>query len=185
MFENGVRIDIMKQTQLNETNGKLVDITINKLDDTQWLLENRKDYYPEGNYNNKAYLPLSLVGPDAPPIIPQSNYTIYTDFMDALPYALFYARSEPVLQIQYRDYNYLLTNNDEHFYDIPLNNGIPVIRGMRSIEFNTTYNAINQQGIKHYKYRLYTGTTRGEKGGLVDESEDIYSSDIVWSYKGF
>lgn len=179
VFENGVRIDIMKQTQLNETNGKLVDITINKLDDTQWLLENRRDYYPEGNYNNKAYLPLSLVGPDAPPIIPQSNYTIYTDFMDALPYALFYARSEPALQLQYRDFNFKDTSD---FVDIEEGR---TIRGVRSIQFNTYYNANDGQGIKYYKYTLYNATVRGTKGNIIDQSEDIYSSELVWVYRGF
>lgn len=86
VFENGARIDIVKKTQT--VNGEVIDITFNKLDNTQWLLEG-------------THLTYSGSIPTYP--IPQTDYKVYTDFSDTSPYNLFYARKEPTITLQYRN----------------------------------------------------------------------------------
>jgi hypothetical protein len=40
-----------------------------------------------------------------PPIAPQTDYKVYTDFMDSMPFNIFYARTAPKMEIEYRDLN--------------------------------------------------------------------------------
>lgn len=86
VFENGARINIKKKTKT--VNGEVIDITINKLDNTQWLLE-----------GNSSTLPSS----GTVPTICQTDYKVYTDFSDTSPYNLFYARKAPTITLQYRN----------------------------------------------------------------------------------
>ena len=57
--------------------------------------------------------------------------------------------------------------------------GIP----LRNIGFNTIFNADDQQGLKYYRYSIYA--YNGQKKELISKSEDIYSSELVWQYRGF
>jgi hypothetical protein len=90
VFDDGTRIDIKKQYWTN--NDVEVDITFDKLDNTQWLLTT-----DSGEKNESGQIPSVVSG--TPPVIPQTNYKVYTDFMDSMPYNLFYARNTPVLTI--------------------------------------------------------------------------------------
>ena len=110
VFNNGTRLDIVKTIDDNGTIKNTInldtgefnfndetlktffdkkDITIDKLDNTQWLL---KYLYNENS--------------GEVPIIPKSTYTVYTDFMDSAPYCVFYARQEPKPSIMYKNTNF-------------------------------------------------------------------------------
>lgn len=110
VFENGARIDIKKQTR--EINGEIVDITFNKLDNTQWMIEGTWEL----NHNQGYFGTI----PEWP--IPQTDYKIYTDFSDTTPYNIFYARKEPNIILQYRNawqeiIQGIYKANENAFYD--------------------------------------------------------------------
>lgn len=94
VFENGVRIDIKKQSYY--VDDREIDVTFNKLDNTQWLIEScSKATTPIG--------PEAIPAGSAPPIIPQSDYVVYTDFSDSAPNSLIYCRKAPNIILQYRN----------------------------------------------------------------------------------
>ena len=162
VFENGVRLDINQVMNKNDyVPNKTVDATFDKLDNTQWLLR--------GNLT-RGDSTFETV-----PIIPKTNYTVYTDFMDAMPNAIVYARQTPVLTMQYKD----LMDFDSGFQNINID---PV--PWRDIEFQTIWDSSDRVLVKVYKYYLYAITPYGQED-LIVESDDIYDSDLVWSFKGF
>lgn len=167
--KDGIRIDIRKQYWNN--NGVEVDITFDKLDNTQWLLTT-----DSGGKNISSQVP-SVVGNKTPPIIPQTDYKVYTDFMDSAPYNLFYARKTPLLTIQCRNYN-SKNKEDESYKDIK-NYSSGNYYSYREIEFNTVLSNA-QQEVKYYYYILYD-----EDNNIINKSDEIYSSEIVWYYRGF
>lgn len=270
VFGDGTRIDIAKQYWTNNDGDYpvKVDITFDQLDNTQWLLTTDS----EGK-NESGQVP-SVVGNKTPPIIPQTDYKVYTDFMDSMPFNIFYARNTPDLKIQYRDLNkqeklekdgeedepftyfnglefkedlerffledeeyktmtleyinsddyptclkedYLpsIANTDyynsvlemvgsynaelvakyqiapssireeeieveiellyEHYNAV----GIP----LRNIQFYTEFTAPHGQGIKYYHYYLYAYKDQAPE--LIAQSDDIYNTDLLWSYRGF
>lgn len=276
VFDNGTRVDIKKQYWINEIKDKdgkttkkiEVDITFDKLDNTQWLLTT-----DSGGLNESGQVPTVVSG--IPPIIPQTDYKVYTDFMDSMPFNIFYARTAPVLEIQYRDLNkqekvekegeedepfvyfdgtrfeenlrqffledrkyktiteeyinsdeYPISLKEDYFLSISNNDyynsilemvgsytaelvlryktspnsifdqdieaeiellyqhynsvGIP----LRNIQFNTEFDADNGQGIKYYHYYLYA-YNKDQVPELIAQSEDIYSTDLIWNYRGF
>ena len=93
------------------------DNTIEKLDNTQWLLTNLKKVTNSGD--------------GTVPIIPKSPYTIYTDFMDSAPYCIFYARQEPKPTIMYKNTNFL----DSDFEPIEDESGQIKVQQYRDITF--------------------------------------------------
>lgn len=188
VFENGTRLDIIKTTGI--VNGKVVDTTIDKLDNTQWLLTTCT------NANNGEV-----------PIIPKSNYTVYTDFMDSAPFCIFYARQEPDLHIMYKNTNIV----ESKFVPIVNQDGTTTTRGYRDITFYTEWhtndsnisdydnyydgvlstaddysdyypNAKNDNDIKvkYYQYTLYDAD-----GYQIAQSEKMYDSELTWNYRGF
>jgi hypothetical protein len=191
VFANGTRIDIEKQYWKNE--GVEVDITFDKLDNTQWLLTTDSEGLNESgktpkvavdgaaniasttyttNENEFGGITYDIEG--TVPILPQTDYKIYTDFMDSMPYNIFYARKTPDLSIFYRDLN----RQDEEFRAF---DGGAI--DLRNIEFNTLYNALNGQAVKYYHYYLYAYKDYAFQ--LIAESADLYSSDLIWAYRGF
>lgn len=90
VFDNGVRVDI-KENHTVTSAGKTIDTTFNKLDDTQWLIENIENSSVVKPPNTEV------------PIVPQTDYTVYTDFADSMPNNIVYARKEPKITLQFRN----------------------------------------------------------------------------------
>ncbi len=82
LFENGARLALVKKTSNTVVPNKITDITFDKLDNTQWVVK----------YGEKA-------NDIAINISPKTKYTVYTDFMDSMPNAVFYARRAPIMTI--------------------------------------------------------------------------------------
>ena len=124
--------------------GKTTDITLEKLDNTQWLLRY-----------------LSPVDGVTPPVIPGSTYTVYTDFMDSAPYSLIYARKAPTLTMQYKN-----LNAEQAYINITDEQAQP----WRDIQFYTIWDSPNRTQVKYYQYFLYdnTGTEIGRSEELYD-----------------
>ena len=68
---------------------KKTDITFNKLDNSQWLLICDSDSTSD------------VI--DITAITPKNTYKVYTDFMDSIPNAIFYARTLPEIDLKVRD----------------------------------------------------------------------------------
>ena len=211
VFNNGTRLDIVKTIDDNGTIKNTInldtgefnfddetlktffdkkDITIDKLDNTQWLL---KYLYNENS--------------GEVPIIPKSTYTVYTDFMDSAPYCVFYARQEPKPSIMYKNTNF--PNNK--FVPIEDQSGNVKIKGYRDITFKTEWFTNNDNisdydnyylgvpidaddysdfypnvkndnniNVKYYQYTLYDASMN-----QITQSSEIYDSELTWSYRGF
>ena len=145
VFDNNLeRIDIIKTTSTEVVPGKTTDITLEKLDNTQWLLRY-----------------LSPVDGVTPPVIPGSTYTVYTDFMDSAPYSLIYARKAPTLTMQYKN-----LNAEQAYINITDEQSQP----WRDIQFYTIWDSPNRTQVKYYQYFLYdnTGTEIGRSEELYD-----------------
>lgn len=87
--KTGARIDLYEKTSDTVVPRKTTDITFDKLDNTQWLIEVKDGIVEQGTI----------------PIAPKTPYTAYTDFMDSMPNAIFYARTKPELTIYYNNLN--------------------------------------------------------------------------------
>lgn len=175
---NGVRIDIIKR--MGTVSGENKDITFNKLDNTQWLLESGSmSAFTSTGTAITASTPTSSVptqsNTNIVPIIPGSNYTIYTDFMDSTPNGVFYARKSPVITTLYRNMNATPTDPGGQYYEINMDP-----RPWRDIEFMGQWQSENNTQIKYYKYTLYD-----ETGRLIKEGEDTYDTDLYFWYRGF
>ena len=155
LFENGARLALVKKTSDAVVPNKTTDITFDKLDNTQWVVK----------YGEKA-------NDIAINISPKTKYTVYTDFMDSMPNAIFYARRAPIMTIQYRGVSDLTTTND--FEDVTISK----VTGWRDIEFKTKWDSTTE--VKYYQYFLYD-----EDGELVISSEELYNSELEWSFRGF
>ena len=129
VFDDGTRVDIIKTLSTTVVPGQSTDITFNKLDNTQWLLE---------------YLSTTS---NSVPIIPKSPYYVYTDFMDSQPNAIFYARLTPTIQLQYKN---LTEQNGEY-----INISDTVSQPWRDISFQAIWNSVNNVQVKYYQYSLY------------------------------
>ena len=153
--QTGVRVDIIKTTSTTVIPGKTTDITFDKLDNTQWLL----------NYMN--------VPSGTPSIIPKSTYTVYTDFQDGMPYSIFYARKTPTITMQFKNYT--------DGIDVPYTNisGISSVP-WRDIQFFTNWASENNVQVKYYQYKLYD-----EQGDLIAQSEETYDTELYWYFRGF
>ena len=152
--DSGTRVDIIKTESTTVVPGKTTDITFEKLDNTQWLLRY-----------------MSSVNGVTPPIIPGSTYTVYTDFMDSMPYSIFYARKEPVITMQYKN-----LNTTEAFQNISSTQSVPY----RDIQFYTVWESENNTQVKYYQYILYDNL-----GEEVSRSEEIYDAELTWYFRGF
>lgn len=155
LFENGARLALVKKTSDTVVPNKTTDITFDKLDNTQWVVK----------YGEKA-------NDIAINISPKTKYTVYTDFMDSMPNAVFYARRAPIMTIQYRGVSDLTTTDD--FEDVTISK----VTGWRDIEFKTKWDSTTE--VKYYQYFLYD-----EDGELVTSSEELYNSELEWSFRGF
>ena len=155
LFENGARLALVKKTSNTVVPNKTTDITFDKLDNTQWVVK----------YGEKA-------NNIAINISPKTKYTVYTDFMDSMPNAVFYARRAPIMTIQYRGISDLTAS--ENFEDVT----IAKVTGWRDIEFKTKWDSTTE--VKYYQYFLYD-----EDGDLITSSEELYNSELEWSFRGF
>ncbi len=169
VWENGVRLNIeQKISELGEyVAGKKTDITFNKLDNTQWLLK--------GN----CKIATQSTGDIQEIIIPQTDYTVYTDFMDSIPNAVLYARQAPTLGIKYKDYRELDLENVPY---IDIDQSVPAPQ--RDVAFLRTWESVNNVEIKYYHYYLYSIDNYNNET-LIAESDDIYDSSLEWNFKGF
>lgn len=155
LFENGARLALVKKTSDTVVPNKVTDITFDKLDNTQWVVK-------FGEHANNIDINIS----------PKTKYTVYTDFMDSMPNAIFYARRAPIMTIQYRGISDLTAS--ENFEDVT----ITKVTGWRDIEFKTKWDSTTE--VKYYQYFLYD-----EDGDLVTSSEELYNSELEWSFRGF
>lgn len=51
---------------------------------------------------------------------------------------------------------------------------------MRDIEFKAEWDSPNNTQVKYYRYTLFD-----ENGNQIAQSEDLYDSDLYWSFRGF
>lgn len=169
VWENGVRLNITQEisTLGQYVAGKKTDITFNKLDNTQWLLK--------GN----CKIATQSTGDIQKIIVPQTDYTVYTDFMDSIPNAVLYARQAPTLGIKYKDYRELDLENIPY---ISIDQSVPA--PWRDVAFLGTWNSINNVEVKYYHYYLYSIDNYNNET-LIAESDDIYDSSLEWNFKGF
>lgn len=169
VWENGVRLNIMQEiTTLGQyVAGKKTDITFNKLDNTQWLLKKR------------CKIASQSTGDIQQIIVPQTDYTVYTDFMDSIPNAVLYARQAPTLGIKYKDYRELDLENIPY---ISIDQSVPA--PWRDVAFLGTWDSVNNVEIKYYHYYLYSIDNYNNET-LIAESDDIYDSSLEWNFKGF
>lgn len=154
VFDDGTRVDIVETFSSTLVPGEDVNITFNKLDNTQWLLQ---------------YLSTSAT---SVPIIPGSNYKVYTDFMDSSPYCLFYARTTPELDMQFKNANDITSV----YQTISSTTSYPY----RDISFYTDWNSAEGVQVKYYQYYLYDDT-----GDMFAQSEEIYDTSLEWTFMGF
>ncbi len=169
VWENGARLNITQKisTLGQYVAGKKTDITFNKLDNTQWLLK--------GN----CKIATQSTGDIQQIIVPQTDYTVYTDFMDSIPNAVLYARQAPTLGIKYKDYRELDLENIPY---ISIDQSVPA--PWRDVAFLGTWDSINNVEIKYYHYYLYSIDNYNNET-LIAESDDIYDSSLEWNFKGF
>ena len=169
VWENGVRLNIIQEisTLGQYVAGKKTDITFNKLDNTQWLLK--------GN----CKIATQSTGDIQQIIVPQTDYTVYTDFMDSVPNAVLYARQTPTLGIKYKDYRELDLENIPY---ISIDQSVPA--PWRDVAFLGTWNSVDNVEIKYYHYYLYSIDNYNNET-LIAESDDIYDSSLEWNFKGF
>lgn len=169
VWENGVRLNIEQEisTLGQYVAGKKTDITFNKLDNTQWLLK--------GN----CKIATQSTGDIQQIIVPQTDYTVYTDFMDSVPNAVLYARQAPTLGIKYKDYRELDLENIPY---INIDQSVPA--PWRDVAFLGTWNSVDNVEIKYYHYYLYSIDNYNNET-LIAESDDIYDSSLEWNFKGF
>ena len=169
VFDDGTRVDIVPNVEdIDE------DDTFEKLDNTQWLLKGKRIGLVNGSGN--LYDGNSNINN----ILPKTNYSVYTDFMDSSPYEVFYARKTPKLEITYTNANApsnrienVLQFNEDFTYV-----GLAVIE-YRDICFRTAWlyddDTLPLQNIKYYQYKLYD-----EDGDLISQSEQIYSTEMFY-----
>lgn len=169
VWENGVRLNIMQEISTigQYVAGKKTDITFNKLDNTQWLLKKR------------CKIASQSTGDIQQIIVPQTDYTVYTDFMDSIPNAVLYARQAPTLGIKYKDYRELDLENIPY---ISIDQSVPA--PWRDVAFLGTWDSVNNVEIKYYHYYLYSIDNYNNET-LIAESDDIYDSSLEWNFKGF
>lgn len=169
VWENGVRLNIIQEisTLGQYVAGKKTDITFNKLDNTQWLLK--------GN----CKIATQSTGDIQQIIVPQTDYTVYTDFMDSVPNAVLYARQAPTLGIKYKDYRELDLENIPY---INIDQSVPA--PWRDVAFLGMWNSVDNVEIKYYHYYLYSIDNYNNET-LIAESDDIYDSSLEWNFKGF
>lgn len=169
IWENGVCLNINQEISNvgQYVAGKKTDITFNKLDNTQWVLKNRCTIADKSTGNIKKI------------IIPQTDYSVYTDFMDSIPNAVLYAREAPTLGLSYKDYREL---DDETVPYIEIDPATPA--PWRDVAFLGSWESANNVEIKYYHYYLYSVDNYNNED-LITESDDIYDSSLEWNFKGF
>lgn len=153
VFPDGVRIDITKNTDTSLISN--TDTTFNTLDDSMWIVTNPT---------------LGTGTMDVADITPKRPYVVYTDFMDSLPAALFYARTAATLTMYYKE-----MSNDDSTYSLV--SSTPV--SYRDITFKTEWNSPENVQIKYYRYYLYDSNL-----SVVAQSDPIYDSELVWTFRG-
>ena len=146
-----VRIDINKVEAINPDNGKKIDVTINKLDNTQWLLEGNSLKLVENS------IPQGMIYPET---IPQSDYTIYTSFIDSSPYNIFYARTSPNIEMKFKNLDgqascsditqYSVRANAKYYTDTTWTQEVGRTPERLSCEYNGVYAVISVDGIQYY-----------------------------------
>lgn len=182
VFEDKTRIDINQVLDKETYPGKTVDITFDKLDNTQWLLKGKAFSVVQDSGST-----ISL-GTESYPL-PKTNYTVYTDFMDSAPYSVFYARNTPTLDISYTDLNRKSSSleKDEYINYRDIYFRTPWIYKKDDSEWE-----VPKQDVKYYHYKIYD-----ENDTLIGESQDIYSTELFeitpnekyvntldWGFKG-
>lgn len=154
IFDSGERVDIIQTFSEEIIEGENIEVTFEKLDNTQWLLK---------------YLSTTA---SQVPIIPGSNYKVYTDFMDASPYNIFYARKTPEIIMQFQNPN----SADPVYSNIQSDTSVPY----RDIAFKTLWNSENDVQIKYYQYFLYD-----DEGELITQSKEYFDNSLEWLFRGF
>ena len=95
-----------------------------------------------------------------PQTIPQSDYTIYTSFIDSSPYNIFYARTSPNIEMKFKNldgdasYNditqYSVRANSKYYADSSFTQEIGRTPERLSCDFNGVYGVITIEGIQYY-----------------------------------
>lgn len=162
--KTGARIDLYEKTSTTVVPRRTTDITFDKLDNTQWLIEVKDGIIEQG-----------IV-----PIAPKTPYTAYTDFMDSMPNAIFYARTKPELTIYYNNLNNKITdtlyitpnseietainNNKTVYIELFNKDGVSISDKNRIVSYDNTigyvkcYKAFDlfyEDNVEFYLYKVY------------------------------
>ena len=172
VFEDGTRIDILKRTRINEITGDLEDITFNKLDNTQWLLENTEQGEVISTPSDVTIDYLQKL------LISQRDYEVYTDFIDSSPNCIFYARKTPNIII----YSNRYIDSSDSTPSIIEEDGSTILN-YKDAEFIGQLPSDFKPNVKYYQYTLYAGQGKDEDN-LVAQSEEIYDNSLIWYYRG-
>lgn len=154
IFSDGKRVDIIQKFSTTLTTEKKVDITIDKLDNTQWLLKS-----------------ISCFNNETPSIIPKTTYIVYTDFVDSMPDCVFYPRKTSTLSISYKNLNIA----DDFYKEL----SDAAALDLRDIAFKGNWTSIDNVQIKYYKYYLID-----RNDNIIGYSNDIYDNELYWSFRG-
>lgn len=146
------------------------DITINKLDNSQWLFTTNEDI---------------------PNILPGDTYNLYKNTADSITKSLFFARTIPTIDIKYGEYysvknriedssfNYDELSNFRNKYPSVYDNKLGDISKIfcRDIYFMGEF--ISDVAVKRYRYKLYDSDMT-----LLFDSGNIYDNTLLWGVQG-
>ena len=163
-------------TNYNGSNEYNKDYSIDTLDDSQWLVALT---YVNDDSNLESCVELVQK--------PQTKYKIYTNFVNSIPEAYFYYRSDKKLEFEYLNFytkeTLILTYHD-NIKVIPQRD---VYVKCRIYDSNDTLNkSKNLVTIKYYKYIIAEANINdlNDIGNIIYESDYLYDGKFEYAIKG-
>ena len=165
-------------TNYNRNNMYNKDYSIDKLDDSQWLVVLT---YPTDMSNIEPHEQTQrMLEIDSLIYKPQTKYKIYTNFVNSIPEGYFYYRSNKILEFEYYDFytNSILNNFSEHEGNkiIPCRD---VIVKCKIYDDTDTKGLKNLVPIKYYKYTI----GEVDKNDITKINNIVYQGDCIYDGK--
>ena len=191
MYNNKYQYDLYI-TNYNGNNMYNKDYSIDKLDDSQWLVVLT---YPTDMSNIETHEQTQrMLEIDSLIYKPQTKYKIYTNFVNSIPEGYFYYRSNKTLEFEYYDFYTQdnlkdLTVNDTGYTDHNGNIIIPrrdIIVKCNIFDSNDPNKLKNLVPIKYYKYTIgkvsHSDITKIDN--IIYQSDAIYDGKYQYVIKG-
>lgn len=166
-------------TNYNGNNMYNKDYSIDKLDDSQWLVAlTLPDGLKQYDYTMELH---DLIQK------PQTKYKIYTNFVNSIPEAYFYYRSDKILEFQYFDF---YNGNELVQYDIGDDIILVPTRDItvkcNIYDANDSNKIKNEVPIKYYKYAVaeVDKIDRNIVKSVIYESDNLYDGKNQYVIKG-